>query len=362
MVNRAKPVGIRPDGAGIRVTVWRKGAAVYDKTIPGDYYNKGDLSSAIKHREKIVARKELGLPLSDRDSGTSQHLFSVAAQDFLVLMTELKPSTAFGYENIINQHWMPAFANWSLSEITQLDILRVISPLKLAPQTKKNLLHPLSGIFELHKIAPNPATGIKIKAKQKAKVERYTIAERSTLLQRLEGQHKVYFAILFGCGLRPGGEVVSLKWDDYTGEELSVSKIISRGQLQDSTKTNKARMVYVPTWVREILNAHPTRFQGGYIFQSPRGSHYADGKPFNRAWKVAHRQDIPYRIPYVCRHTRAAELLSQCIEPADAADQLGHSVTTFLGRYSEFRDEYAKNQDKSRFEGVGIGAGREGVK
>ena len=62
--------------------------------------------------------------------------------------------------------------------------------------------------------------------------------------------------------------------------------------------------------------------------------------------------DTAYRIPYTCRHTRAAELLSIGIAPAEAAKQLGHSLQMFLATYSEFIDEYCSEQDPLRFEGI----------
>ena len=41
----------------------------------------------------------------------------------------------------------------------------------------------------------------------------------------------------------------------------------------------------------------------------------------NAAWKEAHRRArVPYRIPHTCRHTRAAELLSTGVEPAEAIE------------------------------------------
>ena len=70
-------------------------------------------------------------------------------------------------------------------------------------------------------------------------------------------------------------------------------------------------------------------------------------------WKRAHTAtDTAYRIPYTCRHTRAAELLSIGIAPAEAAKQLSHSLQMFLDTYSEFIDEYCSEQDPLRFEGI----------
>jgi len=60
---------------------------------------------------------------------------------------------------------------------------------------------------------------------------------------------------------------------------------------------------------------------------------------------------LAYRIPYCCRHTRAAELLSKGVMPARAAKELGHSVEMFLNVYSEFIEEYS-DEDVSLLEGT----------
>lgn len=83
----------------------------------------------------------------------------------------------------------------------------------------------------------------------------------------LDGQEAVYFALLFGCGLRPCGEPLALRWTDSDGEELEISKEITKRRIEPSTKTNVRRKVYVPQWVRPYLNNYYTRFDGGYIFQ-----------------------------------------------------------------------------------------------
>ncbi len=85
------------------------------------------------------------------------------------------------------------------------------------------------------------------------------------------------------------------------------------------------------------------------------GGPYLDTDVFLAAWKEAHTAlGIRYREPYVCRHTKAAELLSTGVHYADAAKYMGHTVEMFLRTYSEWIEEYAglADQDDSRFEGV----------
>ncbi|MFT5693492.1 MAG: integrase, partial [Oceanicoccus sp.] len=88
------------------------------------------------------------------------------------------------------------------------------------------------------------------------------------------------------------------------------------------------------------------------------GTPYLDTDVLNGKWKEAHKKArVPYRIPCTCRHTRASELLSIGIQPADAAKQLGHSVEMFLRTYARWIEEFSNSQDKARFEGIPLVTG-----
>lgn len=342
------PPGIRPSGKGIRVRIWRKGQLVHSETIEGNPHSKADLASAVKYRDTLTARLKLGLSLTPEDD-EGIRLFEDVAQDYL--NTHIADEdTVTKYANMLNRHWMPHYAGWPVTEITAKDIKARLAEMEVAIKTKKNILGPLRGVLGHAELNPNPAAGIRFKKRQKPPVERYRPQERVGLLDNLEGQDKVYFALLFATGLRPG-EACGLLWEDYDGEQLSVTKQITRGKLKASTKTYERRRVYVPKWVRPLLNNHATRFKEGHIFLNTEGGPVKQTRYFNRAWVKAHKKArVPYRVPYTCRHTRAAELLSIGINPADAASQMGHSTEMFLRTYSEFIQEYAQDQSFDRFE------------
>jgi integrase len=348
MDKRTWPTGIRPSGRGLRIRIWQNRQPVYEETIACDPYSKRDLAAAVKRRKWLAARITAGLPLLDAAAKirTLEHV----AQDYIDTL-DAKRSTNLSYENILNLYWMPTLGNMPPHEITEAQVKGVLASLKVSPKTKRNILIPLRGALQHAGISPNPAAGIKIRRHQKDEVDRYTPKERELLLGALKGEPKVYFTLLFACGLRPG-EALALKWSDWDGEELKVSKQITKRRLENSTKTSMRRRVYVPTWARPALDAHDTRKRESWIFMNGHGSHHKDTDAFNDAWRKAHQDaKVEYRIPYVCRHTRAAELLSTGVSPAEAAKQLGHSAEMFLRVYSEVIDEYLKNQDKSRFEG-----------
>jgi len=353
---RTWPTGIRPSGRGIQIRIWRNRQAIHSETVKGDPYNPRDLAAAVKRRDELQARIRLGLPLFASDDAPNKTL-AQAAQGYLDSL-DAKRSTSVGYETMLNRYWLPTLGEWPVTEITCAKVKELLAALKVSAKTKKNVLVPLRGVLDHIGMQPNPVTGIEFRKRQKPAVDRYTPAQRADLMNALHDQPKVYFAILFGCGLRPG-EALALQWPDYDGEELEISKQITRRRLENSTKTSTRRRVYVPTWVRTIINEHSTRFAGDWLFLNSAGGRFRDTDTMNEAWRKAHKKArIPYRVPYVCRHTRAAELLSTGITPADAAKQLGHSPEMFLRIYSEFIEQYSRNQDRTRFEGIGLGVGK----
>lgn len=144
-------------------------------------------------------------------------------------------------------------------------------------------------------MTPNPAKAVQPKKGQRREVVGYAPDKRSKLLSKLDGDAKIYFSVLFGCGLRPS-EALALIWDRWDGEYLLIDRGMVGGRREDSTKTHKARKVYVPSWVRPLLNGMPSRFSGEFIFVNQRGSHYTAPETFNKRWTEAHKKArIPYR-------------------------------------------------------------------
>lgn len=338
------PTGIRPSGSGLLIRIWKNRRLVYHETLPvQDPTSRSAIAAATKRRDWLVSRLNLGLSVGEEEGTTK--LFSEVATDYLETL-EARDSTIIEYHRIING-WWSELGKYPIEEITGAQVKKILSKMGVSSKTKKNRLIPLFGVFKYAEIDP---PRIKLKKQARDKVERYTPDERESLLSRLEGQSKVYFALLFGCGLRPG-EALALQWSDYDGEYLNVTKSISKRRL-GQTKTGNTRRVYVPRSTRAHLNSHHTRFRGGGIFQNADDNRFRDTDYFNKEWASAHKAcRIPYRIPYTCRHTRAAELLSQGADIGRAAKQLGHSVQMFLTIYSEFIEEYS-DQDMSAFEGV----------
>jgi integrase len=332
------PTGLTKQGRGIKIRAQVDGK-VYYETVKGNL-SKNHIAACVKRREQIIAQLTLG------EIGLEYQNFEAVAQDWVNTL-DVKRSTSMSYAGLLNKYWLEPFQGKPLASITAPDIKRILSGHDVSNKTKKNALAVLSSIMAHAEIHPNPCRQVKIRRNQKAPIERYTPSERETLLGALDDEYKVFFAILFGCGLRTG-EALALTWADYDGEHLTISKQVVRRRLEKSTKTSVRRKVFVPQWTRKYINSLPSRFPGDYLFPNQFGRHHQDADNFNEAWQKVHKRTrIKYRIPYVCRHTRAAELLSVGATPASAAKQLGHSVEIFLRTYSEFLEDYA---DTSMFD------------
>ena len=343
------PTGIRPRGNGLQIRIWQNGKEVHEEIIEANPNNAADVKRVKKYRDELQVKFRLGLAFEEEEYPTHLQSFHSMAQEYLETH-QGKHSTKLGYLNILNKYWIPLFGKKPCASITTREIKLALSRIDASSKTRDNVLGPLRGVLDYAEVFPNPGAIIKIKKAQTKPIDRYTPVERDKIMSCLNGDVYVYFALIFGCGFRPG-ELKALLRNDFDGEHWHVHQQIVRGELVESTKTGHRRKVYVPLWVRKAMKMMPLRIDSPYFFVNENGGFYKDTRRFNRAWQKAHkRKQIHYRKPYACRHTRAAELLSKGVLPPLAAKQLGHSTAVFLNTYAEWIDEYASDKDFSQFE------------
>ena len=343
------PRGIRARGQGLEIRIFKDGKLAHQETVPCDPFSKSDIRRVAKLRAELSVKIKLGLSFIEESAPSELQPFSAMAQEYIETHTG-KYSTVLGYIGIINKYWIPLFGEHPCAAITKRQIKLALASMDVGSKTRDNILGVLRGVLDYAEVPTNPAGLIKVKKKQSKAIERYTPEERDKILNCFSGDVYVYFALLFGCGLRPG-ELTGLLRNDFDGTDWHVHRQIVRGKVVESTKTAHRRKVYVPDWVKAAIKTILPRIDSPYFFVNEDGGFFKDTKKFNRAWLKAHkRKQIHYRKPYSARHTRAAELLSMGLLAPDAAVQMGHSTAVFLNTYSEFINEYAANQDPRRFE------------
>ncbi|AQA18338.1 hypothetical protein BST95_08940 [Halioglobus japonicus] len=377
------PRGIRSRGTGLEITIWKGKHRVWREFIRCDPQDPVHVRAAAKKLEDKRARYRLGLPLIEGKVGAPR-LFCEVAEEYLQSV-QVGKKQMHDYRKFLNQHWIPKFGNWPITDIQTSDIKKQLARMGVGIKTQKNRLVPLRGAFTQAGIDPNPAAGITWSRAQRKreskKVLRYRPDERHQLISQLDRmkdeyavaarqertptslsnafwshQASYYFRFMFALGTRPG-ENLGIDCEDYDGQFVRIWKQRSESVEKDHTKTGEERSVYVPTWVRPYLESLKSLRKAGPLFLGINGQPLKYRGKLNQMWREAHkRAGLAYRVPYTCRHTRAAELLSQGANPAEAANQLGHSTDMFLKRYSEFIEEYRTDRDWSRFESTTPGA------
>lgn len=354
------PRGCTAERNGIRIRVRRRGIR-YTETLCGDPRSQALRRRARARYEEIVERIRLGLPLEE-SAGTLED----AALSWLQ-SAQIDADTRQRYANIMDRHWSHLY-QMPPQTITAAHVKAHLAGCGLTVKSQKNVYSVLRLALMHAGIAPPPIQWPKkLRQTQRHRIERFTPEQRTAVIQALQSLHRDavahhashpreryrahwtgvaarFYPLLFATGLRPG-EALALKPDDWSDPLLHVHATHTRNVRKESTKTGVSRRVYVPEWGRQYLVLP---------FRNSQGGHLTDSKRIVPIWREALTMcGLPDRDPYVCRHTRAAELLSTGVNHAEAAQQLGHSVQMFLGLYSEWIDEYAGRRDYSHLEGIG---------
>jgi len=322
---------------GIR---WQYGAWQLSVQIHGQRHYK-----AVKYaqsdaglRKAIAARDEWIDKLTHGERRYDSTLpFGNLAQAFLD-QTDVKPSTACSYKQILNQYWLPKLSTKPVYTIRPSHIREILASHDVSQKTKKNALIPLRLVFKLgleeELIASNPVDAVSIKRHQKPAIQRFTPSEKAKILGRLEGDSWLFYKLAFETGMRTG-EILGLRWEDISGDTTLVERAMVRREITD-TKIHKVRQVFISQEMTTLLSNHPRRFAGGAIFLDQNGNQRRETKKYLADWTATLKKcRMTYRRPYICRHTRASEMLMAGVEPAFAAKQLGHTTEMFLNTYAD---------------------------
>lgn len=143
-------------------------------------------------------------------------------------------------------------------------------------------------------------------------------------------------------GLR-NGELFGLRPMDFKEDfsKIVIAESITKNQIgggitRKGTKTDNIRTLKLSGSICDRLKSRCQNIpKTSLIFKSP------DGYPINsnnfrrRVWTpILKALGIPYRVPYVCRHTMASRALESGLNPVAVASLLGHSSPTLvLERY-----------------------------
>lgn len=301
-------------------------------------YTKAGIKRAAAVRQQYIKAAERG-ETALRETPT----FGELAQTRLNT-AQLTPETRRTQKIYLNKYWMDWAGDVPIDEIRYDDIIGLKS-LDLAPKTIKHILSAGSAVFDLalrsRYITENPALLVSRDLKvPKKKVDPFTREERDQILDSLQEPHQhLFYAIRFYCGLRPS-EAIALRWRDYDGQTLQVSKGRVRGDERAATKNGQDREVPVHPYVQKLLRATPRRFDNDHIVINQHGRHYNSAHHLAQAFaRTLDRLGIRYRSPYNVRHTCATMMLEAGMKPGYCAKVLGHSLEMFFNIYADWIDK-----------------------
>ena len=327
-----------------------------------DQFGQRNRRTATVNGSKRDAQAKLRRMLLEIDCGLRADPAKINVGVFLREWLEQKSNIEAGsrekYQQIIEHHLIPTLGYLSLQQLRP-DTMRSAYAHWLAAGNRQTSggLSPAT-IRKFHTVVRqalqtalddglvtrNVASGLRLPNGVKRQKRALTDDESQSLIVGTLGTivHKPLVTLL-ATGIRRG-ELLALTWTDVDLQKGTIAvrrslEKTSAGLRFKSTKTNRGRVVAVPSVAIETLRAHrieqnKERLRYGeawqdneLVFPGVLGTPW-DPAIFSRAFRrAAIRVGIGSIGPHSLRHTAATEMLRQGIHPKVVADRLGHSTT-----------------------------------
>jgi len=214
----------------------------------------------------------------------------------------VRPNTLRGYHTVWDTHVDRRIGSRKLTSIRTHDVDTMLRGIAQAnPEMREKTLARVKSFVHLVFSEAsrkdlydkkNPAAEAKAVAKNKTVKETgaYTDAEAQAIINCLPEPYSVIFAVCYWTALRRS-EVLSLKWSDYTGSEISIRRSLGFGlkgeMVISNPKTDESQApVHVEPQLRTILNRWKTQKKLGtvvndcWMFQASESRVRRDGKDY----------------------------------------------------------------------------------
>jgi integrase len=264
------------------------------------------------------------------------------------IVANCKPGTADTTRKALDNHLLPAFGTFQLTDINR-EALRSYCATKkadgYASSTIRVHMSCISGPMEMAVedgiIPANPCAGARKHAKggkTKRPIDAMTREETRAFLSAAR-EHTPRFYPLFLTGLRTGmriGELVALEWDDidWRGRFIVVQRNFWQGHL-GTTKSGKTRRVDMSDQLVAELTDHRRRMAAeslkvgrplpDFIFSTVEGKRVWPHVARRILDALTKKTGIRKLNPHIFRHTFATQLLAANKSITYVQQQLGHS-------------------------------------
>ena len=246
-------------------------------------------------------------------------------------MPTLKTSTANVYIRALRSRILPTLGQTPINKIGryEVELFLAVKSKTYAKNTLRELRSSLSRVLswavQCDWLEKNPCFGVKLPNGTGRKIIRTVLrAEQvKAIAAKLPEPYATLILFLAVTGLRIG-EAVAVKWADFDGEVLNVSRRIYEGEA-DTLKTAKSkRSLPIPSALLDRLNA--LEHQSEWVFSSEKGTPVNPGNALRRYVQPAARGlEIKLSGWHDFRHTLATGLIQSGVPTKTVSEILGHA-------------------------------------
>lgn len=322
-----------------------------------------------KEKLKRAIRDNRGIPVDHNGD------YTVADWCRLWFETYSKPNirynTAKSYENIIEQHIIPAIGAVKIKQLTSIHVQRMYNEAKTNGRVQRfdkqrdpalsngfvrrihMVLHGALQQAVKERIIPyNPCDNCRIPPKEKKEMSIIPPERVGVYLQEAEKYGVLpMFMLELTSGLRRG-ELLALLWDDLDVKNciISVSKQVTRSDgdlvVTEPKTKNSVRKVAVPKQTMEMLvREHEQHPDNPILFPSPRTGGYWSPDALSRVnKKLLKAAGIDEKVRFHdLRHTYATLAIANGVDVKTLASMLGHHSAGFtLDTYTHVTNDMQK--------------------
>lgn len=260
------------------------------------------------------------------------------------------PSTHERYDQLLRLYVLPVLGRQKLTKLRPMQIQSLLNTLResgrhdgktggLAPKTVKHihdlLRAALNQAVRWQILAINPATLVQPPKVPKPSIRVASSDDIANLLVAInDSYYRIPILIAMATGMRRG-EVCALRFEDFN--EQTRTLLVRRsfvqtkaGVIEKSTKTDKPRVILLPSDLAEELTAIRESRQAApedWISLNAIGGKLAP-KSLDKVYRRIRRAVGVDVTLHGLRHTQATELILAGVPVKTVADRLGHSTVT----------------------------------
>lgn len=151
-------------------------------------------------------------------------------------------------------------------------------------------------------------------------------------------EERIFFSILFFCGLRKG-ELLALKWTDFLDNYLVINKTFSKGKEGSPKTISSNRIIYLPTKIIEDL----TLLKNKVKKVRTRIFNFKETTIDRHNRKYALLAGLPRIRIHDFRHSNITYLTYKKFTPMEICERTGHKDKTIIvNKYSHLINTYQK--------------------